>query len=127
LHPLLVHLPIGILLLAAVIQARSSRKGYQLPLPALRLIWLSGLATALLSLITGFLVFYNGTYQSPAALLHLWLGILLTLVTLFVTARVLSGRKDTLLAAALAALVLLILLTGYFGGLTAHTGEGTGI
>ncbi len=120
---MLVHLPIGILLLALLLQQLSRREKYAVSPGALKVIWLAGIISALLSCITGFLLSNNGEYDSTTVALHMWGGIAVTAVSLLVAAKVFSRQFDGLYKAASIVLLLLIFVTGHLGGTLTH-GEG---
>ncbi|HJW17362.1 MAG TPA: c-type cytochrome domain-containing protein [Flavisolibacter sp.] len=122
-HPVLVHLPIGILLLALLLQQLSRKEKYAVAPGALKIIWLLGILSALLSCITGFLLSNNGEYDGTTVALHMWGGIAVTAVSLLVASRVFIRRYDAVYKAGSIALLILILITGHLGGTLTH-GEG---
>ncbi|HEX2534662.1 MAG TPA: c-type cytochrome domain-containing protein [Chitinophagaceae bacterium] len=119
-HPLIVHLPIGILLLALLLQWLSRKEQYALAPGALKVIWGLGILSALLACITGFLLSGEGGYEEGTVGLHMWMGIGTTAVALLVAAKVFSRRLDTGFKVACGVLVLLIAATGHFGGSLTH-------
>jgi uncharacterized membrane protein len=122
-HPVLVHLPIGILLLALLLQQLSRKEKYAVAPGALKIVWLAGIASALLSCITGFLLSNNGDYDGTTVALHMWGGIAVTAVSLLVASRVFARRYDGVYKAGAILLLLLIFITGHLGGTLTH-GEG---
>lgn len=122
-HPVLVHLPIGILLLALLLQQLSRKEKYAVSPGALKVIWLTGIISALLSCITGFLLSNNGEYDGTTVSLHMWAGIAVTAVSLLVAAKVFSRQYDGLYRAGSIGLLFLIIVTGHLGGTLTH-GEG---
>jgi mono/diheme cytochrome c family protein/uncharacterized membrane protein len=119
-HPLLVHLPIGILLLALLLQWLSHKEQYRLPHAVLKLIWLCGTFTALLSCITGYLLSLNGEYDVDTVAVHMWMGIAVAAVSLFICAKVFSSQFDVGYKIAIVSLLLLLFGTGHFGGSLTH-------
>src|SRR4051812_3209761 len=87
-HPALVHLPIGILLLALLLQWLPRKEQYSLPHGAMKVIWMVGAFTALLSCFTGYLLSLSGDYDTTLVSLHMWMGIVLAIVSLLICARV---------------------------------------
>ena len=120
LHPVLVHLPIGILLLACLFLWQSSKEKYQHLHPVIGIILLLGMISAIASCVTGWLLYNSGDYDSDSVSLHQWMGIGVALVS--VLAYYLH-RKTTLqkwqLPTALV-LILLISITGHLGGSITH-------
>ena len=120
LHPLLVHLPIGILLLAILLEILSGRERHRGLKEAADLSLLIGFLCAVLSCITGLLLSQSGDYDESVVNVHQWLAISLTIVSgiLYVN---LHGKPMTRQAGALTAGVgLLLLLTGHWGGTLTH-------
>jgi uncharacterized membrane protein len=120
LHPLLVHLPIGILLLAVLLEIMSGREQHRGLKTAADLSLLIGFLCAVVSCITGLLLSQSGDYDESVVNVHQWLAISLTAVSgiLYVT---LHGKPMTRQGGALTAGVLLLLiLTGHWGGTLTH-------
>lgn len=115
-HPLIVHLPIGIILLATIFEwlVRSERQtflGHALPF-----IWRLGAASAVVSCLSGWWMRQSGSYSGETIDLHQWIGIgtaVLAVAICFMSNRFWWGN--------LAAVGLVV--TGHFGGSLTH-GEG---
>ena len=107
-HPLLVHLPIGILLLALLLQWLSAREGYAIAPNMMKVIWLLGIFSALLSCITGYLLSLSGEYDKGTVTLHMWAGIGVTILALLVALKVFKRQLDITYKAMAIALLLLI-------------------
>ena len=119
-HPLLVHLPIGILLLALLLQWLSRKEQYTLSHGILKVVWLLGAFTALLSCITGYLLSLNGEYETGTVALHMWMGIGVAAASLFIAAKVFSRQYDLQYRIGSIILLILIFATGHFGGTLTH-------
>jgi uncharacterized membrane protein len=119
-HPLLVHLPIGILLIGLLLQALSHKPKLQVTLPVLKIIFLCGIGGALLSCITGFCYSVTDTFDDVLLSLHMWLGIGLTLIAMLLYVKIIKGQRDALYKATVIALLLFIILAGYLGGQLGH-------
>lgn len=122
-HPLLVHLPIGILVVACIFQwlvLREKFSGLQQAIPVL-LLW-GGLAAAA-SCISGYLLSDTADYPGDLVSSHQWLGIATAIVSLGFY--FLYQRKEVVpYLKWLAAIVLvLVTITGHIGGSLTH-GEG---
>ncbi|MCE2995427.1 MAG: hypothetical protein LW863_07510 [Flammeovirgaceae bacterium] len=117
-HPLLVHLPIGILVLAIAFEWLSGYQRYQILKPAITTIISLGAITALFSCITGYLLSQNGEYDGDTVSWHQWLGISVTLLSfLYVWIR----SKSELAAKVFSVVVLVLLsITGHLGGSLTH-------
>jgi mono/diheme cytochrome c family protein len=117
-HPVLVHLPIGVLLIAVLFHWLSDNPKYGVSAQVVKLLYGIGIGGALLSAITGFLLSNSGEYDESTVALHMWLGIFTTALSLLVFARLAQQKKD---AKWLSLLLLLFLsLTGHFGGSLTH-------
>ena len=120
LHPLLVHLPIGILLLAIFLEALSVRGPYAELKRAADLSLLIGVCSAVLSCCTGWLLAQSGDYDPSLVTTHQWLAISLTVVSgalyIIVRKRPVSRWRGVLLIGVLS----LLILTGHWGGSLTH-------
>lgn len=119
-HPLLVHLPIGILLLAILFELLPSWKSYRSLKRSVITILSIGSVSAIMSCITGYLLSQSGDYESGIVGWHQWMGIALTVYSLgYVWMR---SRKEYKSYRKAFAFVLLILLmvTGHLGGSLTH-------
>lgn len=126
LHPLIVHLPIGCLLLAVLFDILSYTRRYASLKPAVPLTLLAGFAAAVLACIFGYLLSAGGDYDRTTLSRHRFSGITLALIAgvlwLMTTDR--ARRSFTLPAKAftilLAGLLCLVGYTGHQGGSLTH-------
>lgn len=117
LHPLLVHLPIGIILLAMVLKIYS-RYRYQQEIKTLMPFLLKmSFAACLLSGITGFVLHLSGEYDDILVHNHLYAGVGLTLMTL-VMIFTLNHKKINDVVWFVTCVLLFI--TGHLGGSLTH-------
>ncbi|MCG3120739.1 MAG: hypothetical protein ALAOOOJD_03567 [bacterium] len=122
-HPLLVHLPTGILLFAILLQWLSRNKKHAALQPAIRPALFCGMLGAVASVITGLLLSQNGEYAASALNAHKWLGIAVALTSSFFyfwKRKAPSNKKQNFLAGFL---FVLLTSTGHLGGTLTH-GEG---
>ncbi len=122
LHPLLVHLPIGVLLFAILIHGLSLREKYAFLSNALPIAYLIGTGTAILACLTGLILSNSGEYDETILFNHKWLGIAVaqvSLIGLFFTKK----RFAPYLKIISLVLLILIFITGHYGGTLTH-GEG---
>jgi uncharacterized membrane protein/mono/diheme cytochrome c family protein len=120
-HPVLVHLPIGILLLSVVFYFLSLKNKYQNLIPAVKISLLAGIFAALFSCVTGFLLSKTGDYDGNLVNRHQWFGIGMTVVAGF--AYYIMVKKPIYLKWVFPLIALLIFITGHLGGTLTH-GEG---
>jgi mono/diheme cytochrome c family protein/uncharacterized membrane protein len=83
LHPLLVHLPLGILLAALAFWLLSKRERHAALRPAMNLLLLAGAVTAIGSCISGYVLSQDGGYDETLVGRHQWAGIFTAAVSLF--------------------------------------------
>jgi uncharacterized membrane protein len=121
-HPVLVHLPIGILLFAILMQLISKWEKFNQLTNALPLAYLLGAISAMFSCFTGLALANNGDYDADLIFKHQWLGISVAVISL--TGYYLIKKNKTVYSKWLSYfLLLLIILTGHLGGTLTH---GTG-
>lgn len=127
-HPLVVHLPIGFLTLAILLEIISHRKGSGDYDDVLRIVWLLSAVAAIVAVILGYFLSQEGGYDEGTLSLHQWSGIFL--------AGLCAGcyllRKSDLLAkpfmsrlyfALLSLTSALLVVTGHLGGSLTHGDE----
>jgi uncharacterized membrane protein len=81
LHPLIVHLPIGFILLAMVFNILSYRKKYENLKPAVSVTLLIGFISALLACLFGYLLSLSGVYDTVMLASHKLSGITLAVLS----------------------------------------------
>lgn len=124
-HPLLVHLPIGILLLALFLSWRFVQNRHNISRPVLSAVFFLGAISATVSSVTGYLMAQSGSYAENLVKTHQWLGIALTLVSwsafMLTTKRYATNGRRLLLVTG--ASCLLLFATGHAGGSLTHGPE----
>jgi uncharacterized membrane protein len=116
-HPVLVHLPIGVLLIAALFQWLSRKEKYQSLSSAVSIALFWGMISAILACISGYLLSNSGDYDGDLISNHQWFGIAVANISIF--AYGLNRRnKDNIWVTGL--MVLLIIITGHLGGSITH-------
>ena len=119
-HPVIVHLPIGIILAALLLQLLAGRPAYSALRPAVMVLLLAGFLSALASCVTGLLLSQSGEYDEGLVGWHMWVGIGLTVLSGIVYIRV--GRRgfDRVHTGLSLGLFVLIVVTGHLGGSLTH-------
>lgn len=120
LHPVLVHLPIGILLLACLFIWQSRKDKYEHLQPAINTILFLGMISAILSCITGFILSQTGDYDEQLVGLHQWMGIsvaAISVLTFLMRKKVFRVNWQFPLSGLL---LVLIFITGHLGGSLTH-------
>jgi uncharacterized membrane protein len=113
LHPVLVHLPIGMLLLAAVFDFLSRQSKYIGLQAAMPVIYRLGAVSAVLACGSGWLLGRSGTYDADSLQWHQWLGVATASLSIVAAIR----PRIPGLAYGLA---VLLIATGHFGGSMTH-------
>jgi mono/diheme cytochrome c family protein/uncharacterized membrane protein len=119
-HPVFVHLPIGILLLACFFQWLMIKERFAILQPAIPVTLFWGMISAIASCISGYLLSTTGDYDMQLVSSHQWLGISVAVVSLFLY--VMHKRSVSGTTARIVSLVLflLITITGHLGGSLTH-------
>ncbi|MGV3503650.1 MAG: c-type cytochrome domain-containing protein [Adhaeribacter sp.] len=120
LHPLVVHLPIGILVLAICLHFLSRWPRYAALRAVLPVLWFAGALTAVLACGAGFLLVAGGDYAAGAVDTHRLAGLGLTALAILLLVARNRAWPARLQTAAVSALALLLVVTGHFGGNLTH-------
>lgn len=123
-HPLLVHLPIGMLIMAFLLEWMARIEKYAAFRPAVPAILLAGSIAAILSCLAGYFLSLGGGYNDSTLGWHKWLGIGVALFASFTWALKrfpgLLPRLKTLHFPMLVFLMLLLTAAGHYGGSLTH-------
>lgn len=122
-HVVLVHLPIGFLLIGIVLQWLSRKERYNISLQVVRIIMLCGMIAAIISCITGYLLSLSGDYVEDLVGWHMWMGICVAIVSILLYLKMHYGRFDIWQKILSAALLFFIFITGHLGGSLTHGPE----
>jgi mono/diheme cytochrome c family protein len=128
-HPLLVHLPIGFLVLAGLLELLARRPGFAATRPVMGPVLTLSAASAVAAAGAGLLLGSGGDYAGPSYTWHKWLGLALAAMccvaagTWHAHRRFGGASKRLGDRAALAASVSLLVVAGHFGSTLTH-GEG---
>lgn len=126
LHPLIVHLPIGFLLLAVIFQLFSTFKPYENLKPAVAVTLLLGFMAGVLACLFGYLLSLSGDYDPDTLQNHMFSGISLTVISgiLFFSTTpkfsALYALPRKVFTVLLIGLFFLISYSGHLGGTLTH-------
>ena len=122
LHILILHLPIGILLLAVLLEWIHHLKIVIIPKNVRTLIYGLGALSAIMASASGYMLSVNGDYAIGITDNHMWAGLLTTLIALllfwFSHKNVFEGIRWMGIL-----MIISIIVTGHLGGTLTH-GEG---
>ena len=125
-HPLVVHLPIGFIVLGTVFHAVAYHRKYSHLDTAVSFIFMLGFISAVAASVFGYMLSLNGDYEGPVLDNHKVSGIILTLMTgllyLITTARL---RKNIfysrrVLTVFVAATFTILIYVGHLGASLTH-------
>lgn len=119
-HPLLVHLPIGILLIGLLLQWLSTREQYKISPEVIKIVLLCGTSTAILACITGYLLSLSGDYDGNLVSWHKWMGVTVALASILLCIRILKKQYGIIHKVTSFSLLMLVIITGHLGGLLTH-------
>ncbi|TAH08986.1 MAG: hypothetical protein EAZ13_01365 [Sphingobacteriia bacterium] len=120
-HPVLVHLPIGILLVAILLKWLSLNPKYQSISIVLPLVLLIGAISAILTCITGYILSVTDDYDAQAISWHQWMGISVAIVSVLLYVKEKSKKLDFIpTKIILLSLSFLMMITGHLGGTITH-------
>jgi uncharacterized membrane protein/mono/diheme cytochrome c family protein len=119
-HPVLVHLPIGILFLACVFQVATWKPRFMALQPAIPAMVFWGMVSATGSCISGYFLSLSGDYEGQVVNWHKWMGITVAVVSLLMYT--LYRRNTALRTMRVIAILLIVLITitGHLGGSLTH-------
>lgn len=125
LHPLLVHLPIGIFFIGFLIELWNLKNPNKLSKDLMLFILANAALFALLSVLTGWFLGDSGSYDETALDRHKWLGIAFTVsaIVLFFVKRSNRALAQKAYLPLFSVCLVLLTLTGHYGGNMTH-GEG---
>jgi len=119
-HVVLVHLPIGILLLACIFQWLERRPKFSSLHVATNIALLIGMICAILSALTGYLLSFSGDYDEGLVITHQWFGISVAAVSIamfYYHNKAVSFKTQVSISILL---FVLIIITGHLGGSLTH-------
>ncbi len=119
-HPLLVHLPIGILLIALLLQWVSAKEKFQSYYAPVPFLLLCGMISAIAACISGYFLSISDDYNKGIVGWHKWMGISVAVVSVLLYAKERKVRIAHQLKFLSFVLFILIMITGHLGGLLTH-------
>ena len=121
-HPVIVHLPIGILVLVILFEMYVRKTNKNKLNPAISFALFLGFISGFISVLLGFLISLDGGYEEQLLNWHKFAGIGITLISFFCW-MIKSGKIKTSDFTYLFLTVLLaifLVFTGHFGGMLTH-------
>jgi len=125
-HPLVVHLPIGFLFFAFILEVYGRWQKDDKIKSAIPLSLFLGAISALVACVLGYMLSLSGDYDQGALDTHFWFGIATTVIAFgawLISSRKLKVEvleKGKAYIATLALIVVLLSITGHYGGNLTH-------
>ncbi len=125
-HPLVVHLPIGFLFFAFLLEVLGRKKKYEALTNAVPLALLSGFASAFIACVLGYMLSMSGDYDEGMLDIHFWFGVATTIIVLIawlIRIGKIKLKKKLKIKANISAITLIVILlsiTGHYGGNLTH-------
>ena len=116
-HPVVVHMPIGILLLAAIFIVLSGGSKFQSLKDAISISLFLGMLSAIASCVTGFLLSKTDSYDPSLLFKHQWFAISVAVISVIAWYLHLKNRDIRWFAGVM---VVLVMITGHLGGSITH-------
>ena len=124
-HPLILHLPIGFLAIAFLLEILSRFDRFKSYQPAVEPILLLGAGSAVIAAGLGYLLAQGGGYNDDLLALHQWLGIgvaVASLLSFVMLRQARSGKAvmDRAYVGVFSVTVLVLMGAGHYGGSLTH-------
>jgi mono/diheme cytochrome c family protein/uncharacterized membrane protein len=120
LHPLIVHLPIGILLLACFFQWLTLNNRFVFLQPAIPVAFFWGMLSAVGACISGYILSQSGDYDADLVNRHQWFGIMVAIVSVILYFLYHFSVGDAIARWSSLCLIILVTITGHLGGSLTH-------
>lgn len=122
-HPLLVHLPIGMLIIGVLMYFLAKKEKFQHLIKSVPFVLALGAISAIISCVLGYLLSFQGGYDDDALSNHQWLGIGVTVISILAYGT--SIWKKTIKNHVVNSLMMISILiglsiTGHLGGNLTH-------
>jgi len=120
LHPLVVHLPIGILMLAGLAGLFLKKESISRYRQALRFGYFAGTLFAVIAVVTGLNLEGLSSYEEKNVFWHKWLGILISIFGILLVWYTKQDRSKLLFTLLNVGMLLGLTITGHLGGRMTH-------
>ncbi|WPP48457.1 c-type cytochrome domain-containing protein [Catalinimonas niigatensis] len=125
-HPLILHLPIGFLLIAFLLEILSRFKRFASYQPAVGFILFLGAISAIVAAVLGLMLAQGGGYGEELLSLHQWLGIgaaltaVVALILHWQARKQASLKLDKAYISVLSVMIVVLMAAGHYGGSLTH-------
>ncbi len=125
-HPLVVHLPIGFLFFAFILEIMAKFQKKEVLRAAIPLALFFGAISAIIACILGYMLSLSGDYDTDALDTHFWFGIVTTVIVSIAWILKTDKLKNKIPSmakmnmATITFIVVLLSITGHYGGNLTH-------
>src|SRR5829696_2518125 len=119
-HLVIINLPICIFVLSCFFELISSSARFTSLKPAVPHMFLWGMISAIVAILTGLILAQSDEYDESEIFQHQWAGISLGIVSVIVYVSYKTNLNRKLIKALSFVTLILIILTGHFGGSITH-------
>ena len=119
-HPVLVHLPIGILLIACFFQVLTLKNRFAHLQPAIPILFFWGVIGAVLSCVSGYMLSLSGDYEGELVDKHMWMGIFVAVASLVLFVLYKLSISERIARFFSIGIIVLVTITGHLGGSLTH-------
>lgn len=121
-HPLVVHLPIGFLLLAAVAQFATRWPKFHPLKPFIKYLWGLGAISAAMAVVFGYLLSLSGDYNEDTLFWHKWSGVAVFVFSIicYLISKKQSEKTKPIQWVLVALVIGTMIYTGHLGGNLTH-------
>lgn len=125
-HPIILHLPIGFLLIAFVMEIISRYKKFEVYKPAVGFVLFLGAVSAVVAAGLGLMLAEGGGYGEDLLSLHQWLGIgaavaaIVSLVLHQMVQKQKTPAMDKAYVSTMSVMIVVLMAAGHYGGSLTH-------
>lgn len=125
-HPLVLHVPIGFLTLAFLLEICSRFRRFHHFRPAVGFVLFLGAASAVAAAVLGYMLAQSGGYDHNLLSIHQWSGIAVAVIALLCVAlrlqltRSFSVKLDKVYVVTMSLMIVTLATAGHFGGSLTH-------
>lgn len=120
LHPVVVHLPIGILFIGILLHVVALKKDKLQWMPVIRIIAVTGVLAVVISIFTGLILSEGDDYDSALVSNHKWSGFVLLLISVAWVFSLFRQMRTSIQLAFSCTSFLAMVVTGHLGGSLTH-------
>jgi len=122
-HVLVLHIPIGVIVAIFVLELLARKEKYRHLESASAFLWMAAAVSAIVTVVLGYMHFAEGSFEGPSGAQHRTFGtalaIIITVIAVLRSSPFAPAYKPVFMPAA-ALMLLLVSITGHYGGNLTH-------